>query len=263
MSTANIRSSARNSKLPTGMHNSASELMMKHARKEQMLVAEVVTNIFNHSNRVEAQIKGKRTCSLHHLTHNPRTMFRMWHLSDLTANSLPHTEKMKFRTSVLSSNIQDCGQLIMIRSMKKRTPDNIIKMEMNLSKSRSNRYWMKVRMSHMMKDISLRSSWEGLLRKTRLPLGSTLKQMMEDTDTWSQLPGDSNSNQPKCKQAAAPFNYNKYRTIATWFTKGNQLMKWSSLVLEKKSKEKLFVYLPKNKSRSLSNTKMSKNKLRL
>lgn len=45
MSTANNRTSARNSKMPTGMHNSASELMMKHARKEQMLVAEVVINI--------------------------------------------------------------------------------------------------------------------------------------------------------------------------------------------------------------------------
>ncbi len=45
MSTANNRTSARNSKLPTGMHNSASELMMKHALKEKMLVAEVVINI--------------------------------------------------------------------------------------------------------------------------------------------------------------------------------------------------------------------------
>jgi hypothetical protein len=44
MSTANNRSSARNSKLPTGMQNSASELMMKHARKEQMLVADIVSD---------------------------------------------------------------------------------------------------------------------------------------------------------------------------------------------------------------------------
>jgi hypothetical protein len=41
MSTGLKKSSAHNSRLPPGMHTSASELMMKHARKEQMLVAEV------------------------------------------------------------------------------------------------------------------------------------------------------------------------------------------------------------------------------
>ena len=41
MSTGMKKSSAHNSRLPPGMHTSASELMMKHARKEQMLVAEV------------------------------------------------------------------------------------------------------------------------------------------------------------------------------------------------------------------------------
>ncbi len=191
-------------------------------------------------------------------------MCRMLLLTALTANSLHLTEKMISPTDLLNSNIQGCGLLKMIRLMKKRTQDNIRKKKMTLLKLRSNKYWVTATMNIMMRDISLRTSWEELLRKTQLPLASTSKQVMEDIDSWWQiLIEDWNSNQAKCKQAAAQSNYSKYRTIVIWVIKGNQLMIWSSLVLEKKSKGELFVSLPKNKSRSLLNIKMSQSKPRL
>ena len=127
MSTANNKSSARNSKLPTGMHNSASELMMKHARKEQMLVADVVSTLKYDYYRAKALSKERRT-SCHLPTLNPRTMCLTWHLRDPTGNSLLLKKKSP---KLNSSNIRDWDRSIMIPSIKKMIKDSFKRINNN------------------------------------------------------------------------------------------------------------------------------------
>ena len=181
MSTANNKSSARNSKLPTGMHNSASELMMKHARKEQMLVADVVRTLKYDYYRAKALSKERRT-SCHLPTLNPRTMCLTWHLRDPTGNSLLLKKKSP---KLNSSNIRDCDRSIMIPSTMKMITDSFKRMK-SQSKLKSSRYWVIVTM--MMtpsKKMSINPHilWAELSRRTLLALASISKPVMVATDT--------------------------------------------------------------------------------
>jgi hypothetical protein len=130
-------------------------------------------------------------------------------------------------------------------------------------KLKSSRYWVIATMKmiiNMKMNINLRTLWEELSRRILLEQGSTSRPVMVGIGTLDRE-GSSNSL-IKCKLAAVPYSYNKFKMIVIWAIRGNLLMTSSSPAQEKRLKGKYFACPQKSKLRLLSNIRMSRNKLR-
>lgn len=226
-----------------------------------MLVADVVRTFKFDYFRVKALSKERRTY-FPLPTLNPRTMCLMWHLRDLTANTLLLKKKYP---KLNSSSIQDWDRSIMIPLTRKKKITDSFKMMKSQLKLRSSKYWERVtmKMSTTKKmSINLHISWAELSKRIPLRQDSISKPVTVGTDTSYLHKEASSSSLIKCKQVAVLFNYNKYKTIVILGTRDSRSMIRNSLAQEKRLKGRFYVCLQKSKSRLLSNIKTSQNRLR-
>jgi hypothetical protein len=146
-----------------------------------------------------------------------------------------------------SSNIQDCGPLIMNPMTKKKITGSFKRRKTPL-RLKSSRYWVIATMKMIINtrmNINHHTLWEELSRRILLGQGSISRPVMAGNGTLDKE--DSSNSLIKCKLAAVPYSYNKFKTIVIWAIRDNLSMTPNSPAKEKRLKGKYFACPQKSK----------------